>query len=388
MGAGKGDFSVNEEKAKILSLFKEGKLSAEEALEALEKKRSEKRSFPFDKYPVMDIFEQAFRRTMGVTSGVLGTVLEEVKDMVDSVGKGFIAGESNLVVARSVTEEIDPGEALLLKLEGRDDTFRVTTHKDTDNEIVVQAEILVPRASLGSSKEVEIVSEKDESQVRIFSRFKSEQQGARLRWKVRYEVKVPPGMRVFVSTKNGEIEVADICSAVDAENRNGNILVSNIKGDVNVRSSNGNIRALNISGRANLEVKNGAIKTRGVRGAITARTLAGAIRLDGVSGPVEAETKTGSISARVLSLSENDAYSFKSSMGSIKIFANEDSNFRVEAVTKMGKIVSDFRTSEFKHDSGSGTIVHVGKGSGARMIAETGFGSVKILKDTSVESDF
>ena len=75
---------MNEDKAKILSLFKEGKISAEETIELLDVKKREKRAFPFDRYPVMDVFEQAFKRTMGVTSGVLGTVLEEVKDMVDS----------------------------------------------------------------------------------------------------------------------------------------------------------------------------------------------------------------------------------------------------------------------------------------------------------------
>jgi DUF4097 and DUF4098 domain-containing protein YvlB len=60
---------------------------------------------------------------------------------------------------------------------------------------------------------------------------------------VEFHVRVPNGVKVAVSSVNGEVRVDGATSEVDAESTNGSIFVSSTGGPVNARTTNGSIRA-------------------------------------------------------------------------------------------------------------------------------------------------
>jgi len=116
-----------------------------------------------------------------------------------------------------------------------------------------------------------------------------------------------------LETEGGHIQVLDVAGDLTAFTGGGHINVGNISGDASLRTGGGHIRAGQIGGRADLETAGGNITVAHAGGYVSVRTGGGQIDFGEVRGSVHAQTGGGGI--RVMYVS--GPMELESSSGSI-----------------------------------------------------------------------
>jgi TonB family protein len=104
-----------------------------------------------------------------------------------------------------------------------------------------------------------------------------------------------------LATQGGHIQVQDVMGSLDAFTAGGHIVAGNISGDAVLRSGGGHIRAGQISGRAQLETDGGNITLKQAESFVSVRTGGGQIDFGEVRGSVRAQTGGGGI--RIITVS-------------------------------------------------------------------------------------
>lgn len=106
--------------------------------------------------------------------------------------------------------------------------------------------------------------------------------------KVKFTVKVPPGVRVSAGTVNGEMRIRDVSSDVRVSTVNGLIEVRDVGGEVRANTVNGGIVVTTRSGPVNASTVNGDIDVR-----MSSLSREGEMKFSTVNGSVTIETPSG-----------------------------------------------------------------------------------------------
>jgi TonB family protein len=111
----------------------------------------------------------------------------------------------------------------------------------------------------------------------------------------------PGHMLARLSTEGGHIQVDDVTGDLDAFTAGGHIVAGNISGNAALRTGGGHIRAGQIGGRAQLETDGGNITLKQAGSFVSVRTGGGQIDFGEVRGSVRAQTGGGGI--RIITVS-------------------------------------------------------------------------------------
>ncbi|TQN27831.1 putative adhesin [Haloactinospora alba] len=199
---------------------------------------------------------------------------------------------------------------------------------------------------------------------------------------VDYDIGVPAGTAVEVTTSSGAVEVEGVEGDVRASASSGTVTVRDVTGDAELTASSGNVRATGVSGNLDLETSSGGINARPSGGGaetVRARSSSGSIDLREVrTENLEVETSSGSADVA----GEFTTAEVRSGSGSISLEAGGAFD-RVTADTGSGSV--DMRVPDGAYDvtgsTGSGSRdVDVDRDDDAdsRIDATTGSGSVSI----------
>lgn len=178
------------------------------------------------------------------------------------------------------------------------------------------------------------------------------------------DLEVPRGATLYVTTRDGDIEVSNV-SEVRAETSAGSINLQGIakaveaatvSGDISLEESNGRLRLRSISG--NIDV----IRAKMVESNdfLFAKTISGDVRLEQIAQPqVDADTITGELTLTGL-LVQGGSYDFKTVTGDVTLYLPDSVSFEVTAkVSQGGEVITDF---PLKYSGGMSTFDAVSSG--------------------------
>ena len=181
------------------------------------------------------------------------------------------------------------------------------------------------------------------------------------RFSVRYTVAMPRGLRLYVSTGNGDLSVESAGSEVE------------------LRTGHGGIRIGETDGRVVASTGNGDLAVGGARGPVRASTGNGRIFVATAAGPVSASTGNGDIDVSMQSLRASGDMEFRSGSGAVRITLPADFNGDIDASTGNGELRTDFAirlVGRLDPQHMRGTI-----GTGGRMLRlSTGNGRLELRK--------
>lgn len=178
---------------------------------------------------------------------------------------------------------------------------------------------------------------------------------------VDFTVSLPRGVRLVAASGNGDVDVRNAGSDVEASSGNGRVSVNRAGGYVAARSGNGDVRV------------------EGAGAHVEARSGNGDITVNTARGPVSAHSGNGRIEVEMAALSGDDDMDFTTGNGSITVAFPANLSARIEANVNNREFRTDFpiempggwNTSHLR-----GTI-----GSGSRRVRfSTGNGNITIRK--------
>ncbi len=196
------------------------------------------------------------------------------------------------------------------------------------------------------------------------------------------ELEVPRGATLYLKTREGDVEIADVAE-VRVETTSGNINlrrvtkateVNSVSGDVSLEDSNGRIRLRSISG--NIDAVNA--KVNEPNDFLYAKTMSGDVRLEQVAQPrVESGTITGEVSYTG-PLARGGSYQFQTTTGDISLIMPDTVSFQVTAkVAQGGEVVTDF---PLKYTGETDPVAVLSSG---KIMGTYGSGPAAIIKLTS-----
>lgn len=245
------------------------------------------------------------------------------------------------------------------------------------------------------------------------------------------EIQLPRALAVTMSTRRGNLSVAQRDGRIDLSTDHGNLSAENIKGSVSLRLQNGDVNAKNIAGdvRVDGEVEDGTvsdiagmldfnagytgtvefshiaqqlrfksvrtdlqiaklpgemtmghgdIRAESAQGPIKLTTRSNEIHMEDVSGTVDVENRNGLVEIRPKS--PLGAIDVSNVHGGIQLDLPEDSNFRMDAQATNGNIdVNDFSLNVDNRREDSTARGSVGKG-GPDIRLRADKGTIQIRK--------
>lgn len=161
------------------------------------------------------------------------------------------------------------------------------------------------------------------------------------------ELDVPRGATIFVTTREGDIEVSDVAE-IKADTKQGNVNINRSTRSAEANTTSGDIAIENSVGRARLATISGGVEAVNLKMATAADTvevsaISGDIRLEQVQqARVNVSTISGDLDFSG-PLARGGSYSFTTTNGDITLTMPESSAFEVNAkVSQGGEIVTDF----------------------------------------------
>lgn len=179
----------------------------------------------------------------------------------------------------------------------------------------------------------------------------------------RFTVELPPGLRVWFQTLNGNVILMQ--SAAEA-------IVSTGNGDVVVRESMSSVTA---------RTGNGDVTVAAANGPVTATTGNGNVLVATYAGPVNASSGNGDVDVRMITVEPSQAsMSLSSGNGEVRLTLPADFNGQIDASSAShGKIKSDFPLPSIGR-ADSRVRGAIGNGSGLTIKIHTGNGRLEIRK--------
>jgi DUF4097 and DUF4098 domain-containing protein YvlB len=300
---------------------------------------------------------------------------------------GLLAGVAHPAAAmqRDRVSQRDP-----VRTQTIDTTFRMERGGLVDLELM-SGDIIVTGTS-GNQVRVRATSEQGRLALRTSStlatlRVEHDHRGRdrdRGRSNDRYEISVPPGVRVVMQVMSGSLTARGV------------------DGDVDATAVSGNVELRDIGGIVNVEVVSGLITTSGLRSGIHVETTSGPVSVTDVDGEVLIENTSGHVTLRDIrsrlvsvesvsgdirfdgTIESDGRYEFETHSGTIRLVLPPAVGAQLKLSTFSGSIQSEFpitldpraRTSEKRIE------FRLGSG-GASLTAETFSGSISITRGTA-----
>ena len=185
---------------------------------------------------------------------------------------------------------------------------------------------------------------------------------------VQYVVALPRGLRLRVTTRNGNVIVMQTVNEVEATTT-GN-------GDVVIRESLGRAIASSSSGDVTVAMANGQVRATSGNGRVTVNTA---------RGPVAATSGNGDVDVRMFSLAPplpqgRLAMSITSGNGDVRLTLPADFDGEIDAFASNGKVNSAFALKSSVGDRSRLNGI-IGTGKGPLIQLHTGNGKMEIRKD-------
>jgi hypothetical protein len=232
------------------------------------------------------------------------------------------------------------------------------------------------------------------------------------RTRVDFDITVPQGVTARIDVAKGDVRVEGLAAA-DLRIARGEIHAVGIAGDVRADVLGGDLEIRDAGGDVRLEIRSGDVEARGVRGRLEGRivsgdvavadcagaavdVLNGDVTVSGVSGPVAVTTKSGDVTLNgvraaevsVRTLSGDVALDFaelragavivETVSGDIKLAVPDDARATIEAATRAGDIASAVPLSE--QTAGFRSLRGILNAPGARVRLQATRGDIRIVR--------
>ncbi|MFI6576106.1 DUF4097 family beta strand repeat-containing protein [Nocardiopsis sp. NPDC050513] len=113
---------------------------------------------------------------------------------------------------------------------------------------------------------------------------------------VDYDVTVPEGTEVAVSTVSGRIRVENVDGRLDLSSTSGDVVVSGNVGDVAASSTSGGVELSGVEGSVEAETTSGGVLASGAGESLSAQSVSGAVDVSGFTArSVEAASTSGTV---------------------------------------------------------------------------------------------
>ena len=172
---------------------------------------------------------------------------------------------------------------------------------------------------------------------------------------------------------------APVGAILDLKTSNGKIKATGETGDVVAHSSNDGIEVKGSKGTLELSTSNGRIDVDGGNGKLELKTSNGNMNVRSDNALVNAETSNGAVTFKG-KLADGE-HSFQTSNGNLDLTLPKETEFKLDAGTRNGKIDSDFRVPQGKDKKRQTTLRgSVGKDPQITIKMHTTNGSIAIHK--------
>jgi len=199
----------------------------------------------------------------------------------------------------------------------------------------------------------------------------------------RFEVWVPVGTRLRITTQSGNVTIGGTKAEVEAGTQSGDIELEDVGDRVAANVLSGDVSMRRVAGDVRVSAVSGDIDLTDVTGDVEISSVSGDITLRGVtSRRVRTKTTSGDVTYDGV-IDPAGRYDFGSHSGDVDILLPANASTQVTVATFSGGIVSDFpiTLSSGTHDIGITSTkrftFNVGKGE-ARLTAESFSGDVTI----------
>ncbi|MFP4375462.1 MAG: DUF4097 family beta strand repeat-containing protein [Spirochaetales bacterium] len=190
--------------------------------------------------------------------------------------------------------------------------------------------------------------------------------GSSRKQRVDIELEVPTGIAVTVALSAGDLWLEDVLGPVVAKSISGDIHVANLGDGSDVSqlltTKSGDISATSVSGSITLSTASGDIRVSGYRGALRATAQSGDVEVEEGSGPIEAKTVSGdlSIGLNAVDSAFGDLAGIKltSVSGSIEATVPDDLGYAVSLTTLSGSIENELELSNREKSTRSLTGIY------------------------------
>ncbi len=201
----------------------------------------------------------------------------------------------------------------------------------------------------------------------------------------RYEIMVPIGTRVQVSSVSGSIRITATDGEVEAGSVSGAIEVLGATDRITISTVSGRIHAAKLRGRTKLHTTSTSIEAEDISGDLSVGTVSGHVTLDGVkSAHVSAGTVSGHVNYNG-TIDPSGSYEFSTHSGNVHLLVPDNVGAELQLQTFSGRITSAFPITLMPGDISSMARHNkkmeftIGKG-GARISANTFSGNITLDK--------
>ena len=178
---------------------------------------------------------------------------------------------------------------------------------------------------------------------------------------VDFTVKLPKGVRLHVSSGNGEVSVTGAGAEVIASSGNGRVNVATTAGGVHASSGNGDVTV------------------QGATDRVEARSGNGRIRVGTTLGPVNASSGNGNIEVTMDRLTADDDMEFHTGNGRVTVSVPADFSAEIETSQGQGEFHTDFPMTVKGRLTPSRVRATIGRG-GRRLHMTSGNGDIELIK--------
>lgn len=179
-----------------------------------------------------------------------------------------------------------------------------------------------------------------------------------------FTVLLPRGVKLLVSSGNGDVDV------------------TNAGADVQASSGNGEVRVATVNGSVQASSGNGEVSVDGARGPVSASSGNGRVSVSTTHGPVTARSGNGDIDVRMGALTNNEDMTFSTGNGRITITVPATFAGEIDANQPHGEIRSDFPITITGGRIGTGYLRGTIGSGGRRIRMSTGNGRIEIRRAT------
>ncbi|MDH3522998.1 MAG: DUF4097 domain-containing protein [Acidobacteriota bacterium] len=196
------------------------------------------------------------------------------------------------------------------------------------------------------------------------------------RFRVHFEVEVPAGFSVDLSTSGGSISVASLSGDVACATSGGDVALDDVGGRVDCRTSGGDIEIGKVAGTVLAKTSGGDIRIDRSGGSVVAKTSGGDIVVDEVLGSIEASTSGGSVRATIASQPLADCR-LTTSGGRVELTIDPSVAANLDAKTSGGSVHVDFPVT-VQGEIGRSSLQAVMNGGGPQIYLRTSGGGIHL----------
>jgi DUF4097 and DUF4098 domain-containing protein YvlB len=211
---------------------------------------------------------------------------------------------------------------------------------------------------------------------------------------VEFEITAPADTYLDLDTGAGNIQIEGFEAGAKVHTGSGKITVHGLGGGTDLHTGSGRISGTDLDGEIEADTGSGDVNLRNVDGGLKAHTGSGSIVIDGVKGDLDGHTGTGGIKVQ----NAGGWVELNTGSGSIEYQGEPEGDCRFE--TGSGGVtlrLPDSLDAEVDLHTGSGTVRVdyavvgqvtkkdvkglIGGGDGVRITADTGSGSIHLVRD-------